>query len=151
MARQYGTTVRWAIAGRRLAALEKIKAELVTFSGGLTCLPLIICDSFDVDAIKAMVRRTHAVVTTVGPFARYGQTLVEQCAAAGTHYCDTTGEGSFVRQTVFQLDAVARATGAHIVNLCGMDCLPTEVSLMAVAQTLREGKGEALAKVRQHA
>lgn len=150
MAKQYGTKVKWAIAGRRMAALEKIKAELVGIDAALTDLTIIICDSFDADAITDMVRRTRAVATSVGPFSRFGQLLAERCAAAGTHYTDTTGEGPFVRQCTFQLDQLAHSTGAHIVNLCGFDCLPTEMVLMTAAEKLQQEKGEDLAKAVTH-
>ena len=36
------------------------------------------------------------VVTTVGPYALYGEPLVAACAAAGTDYVDLTGEPEFV-------------------------------------------------------
>jgi short subunit dehydrogenase-like uncharacterized protein len=32
------------------------------------------------------------VCNTVGPFIKFGHTVVEACANAGTHYLDTTGE-----------------------------------------------------------
>ena len=44
-----------------------------------------------------MAAATRVVVTTVGPYARYGGPVVEACAAAGTHYADLTGEVLFVR------------------------------------------------------
>ena len=41
-----------------------------------------------------MAARTRVVVTTVGPYARYGMPLVAACAAAGTDYADLTGEAA---------------------------------------------------------
>jgi short subunit dehydrogenase-like uncharacterized protein len=39
-----------------------------------------------------------AVINTVGPFARYGEAVVEAAIEAGAHYVDTTGEQSFQRR-----------------------------------------------------
>ena len=39
-----------------------------------------------------MAARTQVVVTTVGPYNRYGMPLVAACAAAGTDYADLTDE-----------------------------------------------------------
>ena len=48
---------------------------------------------------KTQVRQTTTVITTVGPFLKYGETLVAACADAGTHYVDITGEVSFMKWT----------------------------------------------------
>lgn len=42
------------------------------------------------------------VITTVGPYVRYGEPLVAACAAAGTDYADLTGEPEFVDRMYFQ-------------------------------------------------
>jgi short subunit dehydrogenase-like uncharacterized protein len=44
-----------------------------------------------------MVDDTKVVVTTVGPFDRYGEKLVAVCAHLGTDYADITGEVAWVR------------------------------------------------------
>ena len=73
------------------------------------------------------------LVTTVGPYARYGLPVVEACAAAGTHYADLTGEVLFVREAIDRVDAVARGTGARIVHACGYDSIPSDLSAMLLA------------------
>lgn len=45
------------------------------------------------------MKQTTTVITTVGPFLKYGETLVAACADAGTHYVDITGEVSFMKWT----------------------------------------------------
>ena len=39
-----------------------------------------------------MVSQTFVLLTTAGPFERYGTPVVEACAELGTNYCDITGE-----------------------------------------------------------
>ena len=70
------------------------------------------------------------VVTTVGPYAKYGLPLVEACARAGTHYADLTGEVLFVREAVDRYDALARESGARIVHACGYDSIPSDLAVL---------------------
>ena len=79
--------VRWAIAGRSAAKLEAVRDRL-----GQPDLPLLVADSEDAAALTAMVEQTRVIISTVGPYARYGTTLLEVCAEQGTHYCYLTGE-----------------------------------------------------------
>ena len=89
LAKQYGSTIRWAMAGRRESALQKIKTDL---GEGAASAGVIIADANNLEQIRGMVRRTKVVCTTAGPFDKYGHTLVAECAAEGTSYCDITGE-----------------------------------------------------------
>lgn len=52
------------------------------------CEPGLIIADLEPEALRQMVQRTKLVVTTVGPYCRYGSSLVEACANAGTHYVD---------------------------------------------------------------
>ncbi len=116
--------VRWAIAGRshdKLAAL------------GLG-VPIIVADALDTAAMRALAQRTTCVCTTVGPFARYGSELVAACAAAGTHYCDLTGEVPWMRRMIDAHHDRARSTGARIVHTCGFDSIPSDLGCWATQQ-----------------
>lgn len=72
------------------------------------------------------------MVTTVGPFAKYGSALVAACAASGTGYVDSTGESPWVRDMIDQHDATAKSTGALMVPMCGFDSIPSDVGTMHV-------------------
>lgn len=116
--------VRWAIAGRshdKLAAL------------GLG-VPIIVADALDTAAMRALAQRTTCVCTTAGPFARYGSELVAACAAAGTHYCDLTGEVPWMRRMIDAHHDRARSTVARIVHTCGFDSIPSDLGCWAAQQ-----------------
>ena len=87
-------SLRWALAGRNRDKLEAVRASLgeaakdVDSSSPTRSTPA---------ACAAIARRTRVVCTTVGPYAKYGSELVAACAAAGTHYCDLTGEVRWMR------------------------------------------------------
>ena len=64
-----------------------------------------------------MASRAEVVISTVGPYAKYGAELVGACARNGTDYCDLTGETQFVRAMIDAHEDEARKTGARIVHL----------------------------------
>ncbi len=152
LAKKYGRSVRWAIAGRRLSALEKIRDELLSLNkdyAGLPadqCIPIIIADSGDLASLDAMNEKTICVLTTAGPFDKYGSLLVQSCARQGTHYCDITGETDWVRKMVDQHDDLARQSGARIVSFCGHDCIPWDLLVLECSKHLRK-KGETLEQI----
>lgn len=83
LAKQYaGSSLRWALAGRRRDALTAIRDELVAINPALKDLPIIIADANDNTSIDNMVKQTKVVITTSGPFARYGKYLVQSCAGS---------------------------------------------------------------------
>jgi saccharopine dehydrogenase (NAD+, L-lysine-forming) len=90
-----------------------------------------------------MAARTQVVVTTVGPYARYGLPLVAACAAAGTDYADLTGEPLFVRDSIDLHHKQAADTGARIVHACGFDSVPSDLTVYALyRRAAADGAGE---------
>jgi short subunit dehydrogenase-like uncharacterized protein len=121
--------LRWAIAGRSRDKLESLRKSLAP-----AAVDMIVVDVLDGAAVGAIARRTRAVCTTAGPFAKYGSALLGACAEAGTHYCDLTGEVQWVRRMIDTHHERARATGARIVNSCGFDSIPSDLGTWAVQQ-----------------
>jgi len=124
--------VRIALAGRSRDKLERVRAGLPARARDW---PLVTADSTDPSSLRALAESAHVVATTVGPYARYGLPLVEACAAAGTHYCDLTGEVLFVREAIDRYDDVARGSGARIVHSCGFDSIPSDLGVLLLRET----------------
>lgn len=137
--------LRIALAGRSWARLEETRAALPAAAHDW---PLIEADASDPASMAALASGTRVVVTTVGPYARYGMPLVEACAAAGTHYADLTGEVLFVREAIDRVDDVARRTGARIVHACGYDSIPSDLSAFLLAERARADGAGGLRDVR---
>lgn len=133
--------MKFAIAGRSQAKLETLKADL-----GNDDVSILVADSSDKAALTVMVSQAKVVAAMAGPFSRYGTLLVECCAEAGVDYCDITGETNWVRQMIAKYDDVARKSGARIVNLCGHDSVPWDLSTYLLAKKLKEG-GEDLVRI----
>ncbi len=86
--------VRWAIAGRNREKLEAAASE--TRAG----VDILVADSGDKTAIDDLVSRTRVLLNTAGPFALYGDNVVDACVRSGTHYVDITGETPWVRRLI---------------------------------------------------
>lgn len=119
--------LRWALAGRNQAKLEAVRDRLMAIDPRCAELPLLHADSTDDASLRELAESTRVIVTTVGPYALYGEPLVAACAAAGTDYADLTGEPEFVDQMWLKYDAIARKSGARIVHSCGFDSIPYDV------------------------
>ncbi|KAL3896038.1 MAG: hypothetical protein SGPRY_013365, partial [Prymnesium sp.] len=88
----------------------------------------------------------RVVITTAGPFEKYGQNLVRMCAEEGVHYADITGETDFFRKMIGECDSIAAKTGAKIVMHCGNDCVPWDLTVFEMAK-FAERKGCELVEV----
>ena len=89
--------------------------------------------------MRALVERGDVLVSTVGPFARWGEPAVQAAIAAGAHYLDSTGEGSFIREVFERFGPGAQAAGCGLVTAFGYDWVPGN---LAGALALRDA-GEA--------
>ncbi|MER5487815.1 saccharopine dehydrogenase NADP-binding domain-containing protein [Streptomyces sp. NPDC002812] len=118
---------RWALAGRDLAKLERLRERLTALDPRCADLPLLRADAQDAAATRELAASTRVLATTVGPYVLYGAPLVAACAAEGTDYLDLTGEPEFVDRMYVEHDARARETGARIVHACGFDSVPADL------------------------
>jgi short subunit dehydrogenase-like uncharacterized protein len=124
-----GGEARIALAGR---SQEKLLAVRETLGDKAQSWPLIVADTSQPSTLNAMAAKTQVVVTTVGPYLKYGLPLVAACAAAGTDYADLTGEALFVRESIDLYHKQAVDTGARIVHSCGFDSIPSDLTVFAL-------------------
>lgn len=115
------------LAGRNAGALAKLAADI----GGAETA---VADVTDPASVRALLGRGDVLVTTVGPFLRFGGPALEAAVAAGAHYFDSTGEGPFIR-TVFDHDDRARTAGSGLLTAFGFDYVPGN---LAAGLALRE-------------
>lgn len=130
-------SISWAIAGRSQSKLEKLSHDV-----GLSDIEILLADASDEDALKAMCGRGKVVISTVGPYALYGDTLVKVCAESGTHYCDLTGEPQWIRIMQERYAQAAQETGALIVHCCGFDSIPSDLGVYFLQQQASKKFGQ---------
>jgi short subunit dehydrogenase-like uncharacterized protein len=135
-------TARIALAGR---STERLLAIRETLGESAQSWPVLVADASSPSTLDAMAAQTRVVVTTVGPYTRYGLPLVGACAAAGTDYADLTGEPPFIRDSIDLYHKQAHDTGARIVHACGFDSIPSDLTVYSLFRKAREdGAGELL-------
>jgi len=118
--------MKWAAAARSQAKLEELRSSLGANAG---TLPLVIADAADEASLGKLCASTRVVVSTVGPYALYGEPLVKACAQSGTDYCDLSGEVQWIRRMVQRYEAMAQKSGARIVHCCGFDSVPSDLGV----------------------
>jgi short subunit dehydrogenase-like uncharacterized protein len=127
--------VRWAIAGRSAAKLDELKRSLGPQGQSL---PVIVADAANEAQLRDMCAQTRVVVSTVGPYALYGEPLVKVCAETGTDYCDLTGEAQWISKMIARYEGAARQSGARIVHCCGFDSVPSDMGVYFLQQQFRQ-------------
>ncbi|MBL8554088.1 MAG: saccharopine dehydrogenase NADP-binding domain-containing protein [Phenylobacterium sp.] len=146
LAKNYGVggEVKWAMAGRSAAKLAEVRDEI----GAPKDTPLVVADAADPASLDAMVARTKAVITTVGPYQLYGNELVEACVKAGTDCLDLSGEPNWMRAMIDKHHAAAKASGARILHSCGFDSIPFEMGVWFAQETAKAKLGHVVARVK---
>ena len=140
LARSAPEGTRIALAGRNEEKLTALREELGERARDW---PLFVADAADRPALEKLAGAAHVVITTVGPYAKYGRELVGACARAGTDYVDLCGEAIFVRETIDAHHETAASNGARIVHACGFDSIPSDVNVHLLHEKVRDdGSGE---------
>ena len=116
----------WAMAARSETKLCELKESL---GAKADVVPVIIADSSDEQSLQSMCERTELVISTVGPYALYGDLLVKTCCQLGTDYCDLTGEPQWIRRMISRYEEDAKRSGARIVHCCGFDSIPSDLGV----------------------
>ncbi len=132
--------VRWAIAGRSEKKLSAIQQSLTDTHD--IAVDILIADATDDKALKGLCESTRVIVSTVGPFALYGEDLVRACCESGTDYCDITGEAHWILQMISKYQNTAAKTGARIIHSCAFDSVPSDLGVLFTQQNAIELLGQ---------
>lgn len=132
-----GGNVTWAIAGRDEDKLNKLQSELES------PVDIIIANSEDAASLDKMTKQAQVIISTVGPYLKYGEPLIKSCAENGTDYVDLTGEAIFIKDMMDKYQDTAKQSGARIVNSCGFDSIPSDLGVYFTQTKAEETFGEA--------
>jgi len=146
------TSLKWAIAGRNSAKLSNLAGELKHLNPDRP-LPEIEVVEQTKEALEPLARKAKIVLTTIGPYAKYGTPVVEACAAAGTHYIDVTGETPWVYDMMHKHGAAFKAKGKFMISQCGIDSVPSDTMVFLlvsfIRKTLQCGLGEVISSMQE--
>ncbi|PSB55776.1 saccharopine dehydrogenase family protein [Chamaesiphon polymorphus] len=143
-AERAGEKVRWAIAGRDRSKLESVKAEV-----GID-VDILVADSQDKTAIDAIVSQTRVLLNTAGPFALYGNAIVDACVRYRTHYVDITGETPWVKGLIDRYHVQAATDGTRIIPCCGFDSVPSDLGAYLLVRYLQRELGTDCTQVKAY-
>jgi short subunit dehydrogenase-like uncharacterized protein len=135
LARHAPAGMSWALAGRNMDKLSGVRARL---GDAWAEMPLLHADAEDPATLREVADAAKVVITTVGPYIRYGEGVVAACAAAGTDYVDLTGEPEFVDRMWLSYHEQAERSGARIVHSCGFDSIPYDLGVQFTVEQLPE-------------
>ena len=125
------------LAGRSIEPLRKLGDEL----GGLE---VAVADVARPESVHDLVERGDVLISTVGPFVRFGEPAVRAAIASGAHYLDSTGEPPFIRRVFEEFGPGADGAGVALLTALGYDWVPGN---LAGALALREA-GDAAVRVK---
>ncbi len=136
--------LRWAVAGRNAEKLDQLRRKLERIDPHLGELGMISASSDDAESLRAMSAQARVLITTVGPYAQFGEPLVAACIETGTHYLDLTGEPDWWREIIGRYHARAEAREVMVIPCCGFDSIPADLGALFTAAQLPEGQPQTI-------
>ncbi|MCW3049260.1 MAG: hypothetical protein JWO74_3544 [Solirubrobacterales bacterium] len=124
---------RPVLAARSAERLERLADDL----GGLETR---VADVTRPETVRALVQDRDVLVSTVGPFLRWGAPAIEAAIDASAVYIDSTGEPAFIRRAFEHYGQRAERTGASLLTAFAYDWVPGN---LAGALALSEAGEEA--------
>ncbi len=138
--------VRWAIAGRNRQKLEAVKAQV----NAHVAVDVLVADSSDQVAVEAIVSRTRVLLNTAGPFALYGNAIVDACIRNRTHYVDITGETPWIKDLIVRYHEQAASDGTRIIPFCGFDSVPSDLGTYLMVRHIQQELGVPCTEVKAY-
>lgn len=127
------------LAGRDQARLTALAGSLAGSLGG--DVPIAVADVGRPESVRALVAPGDVLISTVGPFARWGEAAVAAATEAGAVYLDSTGEPTFIKRIFQRYGPAAAARGAALITAFGYDYVPGN---LAAALALRKAGADAV-------
>jgi short subunit dehydrogenase-like uncharacterized protein len=118
--------------------------RLTAMAEELGGLETAVADVERPQSVRDLVEKGDVLVTTVGPFARWGTPALDAAIGAGAHYLDSTGEPAFIRRVFEREGRRAEAAECGLLTALGYDWVPGN---LAGALALRDA-GERATSVR---
>jgi short subunit dehydrogenase-like uncharacterized protein len=154
IATHFPTDTKWAVAGRSVEKLQKVVAECKALKADriqpgmllriinvmrrrlMNDPEIELCNLNDDDLLE-LAKKTYILITTVGPYAQYGEHAFKACAEAGTHYIDCTGEAPWTLKMIRKYESKAKETGAILIPQGGIESAPSDLLTWELSQLLR--------------
>lgn len=120
--------------------------KLPNYSILTSSVAIEVC-TLDAAELDALVKRTRLLITTVGPYALYGEPAFKACAENGTHYLDVTGEVPWVSNMITKYHDIAKANGSIMIPQIGIESAPADLMTWSLVSLLRKSLSTPTGKV----
>ncbi len=124
--------INWGIAGRNKTKLKSLCRQY-----SVDC-KIFIADCEDRSALDKLTRSTKVILSTAGPFYRYGTNLVESCIKNKTDYVDITGETNWIKSIISKYHTEAKNKSIRIIPSCGFDSIPSDLGCLFAQRNYEE-------------
>jgi short subunit dehydrogenase-like uncharacterized protein len=104
------------LAGRSEASVRELAERLA--------LEWRVADALRQNSVFALVEEGDVLVSTVGPFLKWGEPAVRAAIAGKGIYIDSTGEPAFIRHVFDEFGPPAERAGASLLPAMGYDFVP---------------------------
>ncbi|EJD08367.1 uncharacterized protein FOMMEDRAFT_101779 [Fomitiporia mediterranea MF3/22] len=129
----------FGLAGRSKSKLAQLVSDL-----NIPEIQTYTVDVTDDESLSSLLSSSRAKVllSTVGPYMRWGMPVARACARSGVHYVDIDGEAPFVKDLIMEVDYLATKTGSILVPSSGFDSVPADLLVYLSAITMRKALNE---------
>lgn len=127
--------VKLAVAGRNKQKLEQILASANPHN---RVISILIGEADDLASLDAIAIQTKVVISSAGPYLKYGFGLVDACVRSKTDYVDLTGEPEFIRAIIEKHHEQAQRDGTLIVPSCGFDSVPSDLGTLMYLNLMQD-------------
>ncbi|MQA97860.1 MAG: NAD(P)H-binding protein, partial [Streptosporangiales bacterium] len=120
--------------------------RLAELAGRLGLDSTAVADVDRPETVRDLVEPGDVLISTVGPFLRWGAPALEAAVEAGAVYLDSTGEPPFVREVFETYGPRAERTGATLLTAFGYDYVPGNLAgalALRRAGAIATGPGDA--------
>jgi short subunit dehydrogenase-like uncharacterized protein len=131
---------RLVAQGARPVLAGRSEARLAALAENLGDLEYVRADVLRKNSVFDLVGPDDVLVSTVGPFLKWGESAVRAAVAAGCTYLDSTGEPEFIRRVFEEFGPPAVRSGAALLTAMGYDFAP---GALAGALALEDAGGDA--------
>jgi short subunit dehydrogenase-like uncharacterized protein len=110
--------------GARPLLIARNSERVTALAHELGGLDSAVADAGDPAALAELVNPGDVLISTVGPFLRFGEPAVQVAAEKGAHYLDSTGEGPFIQRVFEHWGPIAARKDAGLLSAFGFDFVP---------------------------
>jgi short subunit dehydrogenase-like uncharacterized protein len=132
---------RLAGAGERPLLAGRSPERLAVLAERLGGLETAQADVTRGNSVAALVSEGDVLVSTVGPFVKFGEAAVRAAVGGRATYLDSTGEPAFIRRVYAHHGPRAERAGVALMTAMGFDWVP---GALAGALALQEGGADAV-------